>query len=85
MLQTPKFLGALWALLQKTVRDSPRDSKVLVGLHEQAHPPAYRTTNWRTCNLALKQRGSLQIWFDPETIWLAVPSGKRGRPATFTE
>ena len=48
-------------------------------------PPTYRTTNWRTCNFALKQRGSLQIWFDPETIWLAVPSGKRGRPATLTE
>ena len=22
---------------------------------------------------ALKQRGSLQIWFDPETVWLAEP------------
>ena len=36
-------------------------------------------------NAALKQRGSLQIWFDPETVWLAEPSGKRGRPATFTD
>lgn len=34
---------------------------------------------------ALKQRGSLSIWFDPETSWLAEPSGKRGRPATFTD
>ena len=34
---------------------------------------------------ALKQRGSLQIWFDPATVWLAEPRGKRGRPATFTE
>ena len=32
----------------------------------------------------LRQRGSLQIWFDPEMVWLAEPSGKRGRPATFT-
>ena len=48
-------------------------------------PPTYRTTSWRAYNAALKQRGLLQIWFDPETIWLAEPSGKRGRPATFTD
>ena len=24
-------------------------------------------------------------WFDPETVWLAKPSGKRGRSATFTD
>lgn len=48
-------------------------------------PPSYRTTNWRTYNAALKQRGSLHIWFDPETVWLAEASGKRGRPATFTD
>ena len=28
------------------------------------------------------QRGSLLIWFDPQTIWLAEPRGKRGRSAT---
>ena len=48
-------------------------------------PPTYRTTNWRSYNAALKQRGSLLIWFDPETVWLAGPSGKRGRSATFTD
>lgn len=48
-------------------------------------PPTYRTTNWRSYNAALKQRGSLLIWFDPETQWLAVPTGKRGRSATFTD
>jgi hypothetical protein len=35
------------------------------------NPPTYRTTNWRSYNAALKQRGSLLIWFDPETVWLA--------------
>jgi hypothetical protein len=30
-------------------------------------------------NTALKQRGSLLIWSDPETGWKAAPSGKRGR------
>ena len=58
---------------------------MLVGLHEQAHTPTYRTTNWRACNAALKQRGSLLIGFDPETVWLAEPGGRRGRPATFTD
>ena len=48
-------------------------------------PATYRTTNWRANNAALKQRGSLHIWFDPETVWLAEPSGKRGRPATFSD
>ena len=28
--------------------------------------------------------GSL-IWFDPEMEWVAAPSGKRGRPATFSD
>ena len=48
-------------------------------------PPSYRTTNWHSYNAALKQRGSLLIWFDPETQWLGAPSGKRGRSATFTD
>jgi hypothetical protein len=48
-------------------------------------PPSYRTTNWRTYNAALKQRGSLLIWFDPEMEWLAAPSGRRGRPAIFSD
>ena len=32
-----------------------------------------------------QQRGSLQVWFDPETVWLAGASGKRGRSATFSD
>ena len=48
-------------------------------------PPTCRMTNWRAYNAALKQRRSLQIWFDPETAWLAEPSAKRGRLATFTD
>ena len=45
----------------------------------------YRTMNWRAYNAALKQRGSLQIWFDPEMEWLAAPSSRRGRPAIFSD
>ena len=48
-------------------------------------PLRYRTTNWRAYNAALKQRGSLLIWFDPEMEWVAAPRGKRGRPATFSD
>lgn len=48
-------------------------------------PPTYRTTTWRGSNAALKRRGSLPVWFDPEMDWLAAPSGRRGRPATFSD
>ena len=48
-------------------------------------PVTYRTTNWRAYNAALRQRGSLLIWFDPEMDWLAAPRGGHGRPATFSD
>ena len=48
-------------------------------------PPTYRTTNWAAYNAALRQRGSLLVWFDPGTEWLAVPRGRRGRPTTFSD
>jgi Transposase DDE domain len=48
-------------------------------------PPTYRTTNWHDYNAALTRRGSLAIWFDPETQWLAAPTGKRGRQPVFTD
>jgi hypothetical protein len=42
-------------------------------------PPIYRTKNWPEYNRALKRRGSLTIWFNPEVTWKAAPTGKRGR------
>ena len=48
-------------------------------------PHVYRTTNWRSYNASLRQRGSLSIWFDPETHWLTEATGKRGRHPTFTD
>jgi hypothetical protein len=45
--------------------------------------PTYKTTNWADYNAALKRRGSLTIWFDPEMNWDGKPSGKRGRSQTF--
>ena len=48
-------------------------------------PPRFRTTNWRSYNAALRRRGSLEIWFDPQTAWFAAPSGKRGRQPIFSD
>ena len=48
-------------------------------------PTRYRTTNWSTYNASLWQRGSLSVWFDPDMGWHAEKSGKRGRPAIFSE
>lgn len=48
-------------------------------------PAIYKTTNWPAYNEALKRRGSLTIWFDPEITWDAVPNGKRGRQQTYSD
>ena len=48
-------------------------------------PTTYKTTNCSDYNTALKQRGSLSIWFDAEMAWEAQPSGKRGRQQTFSD
>jgi hypothetical protein len=48
-------------------------------------PTRYRTTDWSTYNASLRQRGSLSVWFDPDMVWHAEKSGKRGRPETFSD
>lgn len=48
-------------------------------------PTKYKTTNWSSYNDALKQRGSLSIWFDPGMVWTPPPSGKRGRQQSFSD
>ena len=48
-------------------------------------PTKYKTTNWSTYNEALKRRGSLTVWFDPEMIWMPPPTGKRGRQPSFSD
>lgn len=48
-------------------------------------PTRYKTTNWSAYNSALKQRGSLTIWFDPEMTWTPPPSGRRGRQQNFSD
>ena len=48
-------------------------------------PTTYKTTNWSDYNTALKQRGSLSIWFDAAMAWEAQPSGKRGRQQVYSD
>lgn len=48
-------------------------------------PTKYKTTNWSAYNEALKRRGSLSIWFDPDMTWRPPPTGKRGRQPRFSD
>ena len=45
----------------------------------------YKTTNWHSYNQALRQRGSLTVWFDPSMHWEAIPSGRRGRQQAYSD
>ena len=47
--------------------------------------PSYKTLNWPSYNEALKRRGSLTIWFDPDMAWAAKPTGKRGRQPLYSD
>lgn len=47
--------------------------------------PIYCTMNWPEYNSALKRRGSLEIWFDPQLHWLSRPCGRPGRPMRFLD
>ncbi len=48
-------------------------------------PPTYKTRNWPACNEALRRRGPLTIWFDPEMTWEATSTGKRGRQLVYSD
>lgn len=45
----------------------------------------YATRNWSDYNHALKQRGSLEVWFDLEVDWTAMPTGSRGRQPLYSD
>jgi hypothetical protein len=47
--------------------------------------PTYTTLNWPEYNRALKRRGSLTIWFDPDIAWAAKPTGKRVRQPVYSD
>ena len=48
-------------------------------------PTTYKTNNWAACNRALKQRGSLSLWFDAAMNWGAAHSGKPGRQQAYSD
>jgi hypothetical protein len=48
-------------------------------------PTTYKTRNWSDYKRALKQRGSLSIWFDAGMPWDTIPSGKRRRQQAYTD
>ncbi|AVO39284.1 MULTISPECIES: IS5 family transposase [Paracoccaceae] len=48
-------------------------------------PARYRTTNWKSYNDALKQRGSLLIWLHKDMVWLAPRAGRNGLPVVFSD
>jgi len=48
-------------------------------------PTKYKTKNWSAYNEALKRRGSLMIWFDPEMVWRPPPTGRPGRQPSFSD
>ena len=48
-------------------------------------PTRYRTLNGSAHNASLRERGSLTVWFDPDTVWKAQPSGRRGRQQVFSD
>lgn len=48
-------------------------------------PSTYKTRNWPAYKEALKRRGSLTIWFDPEMSWDGAPTGRRGRQHTYSD
>ena len=54
-------------------------------MSSRPEPPSYKTKNWSDYNAALKKRGSLTIWFDPDMVWTPPPSGKRGRQQSYSD
>lgn len=67
-------------------RDSLYESSMIAGRDMSSWAPTkYKTRNWPSYNTALKQRGSLSIWFDPEMTWTTPPTGKRGRQQEFSD
>ncbi len=45
----------------------------------------YKTTNWHDYNRALRQRGSLTVWFDPAMVWEAAPTDRRVRQQVYSD
>ena len=51
----------------------------------RAKPATYKLLDWPAYNAALKRRGLLTIWFDPDMAWAAQPTGRRGRQPVYSD
>ena len=47
----------------------------------------HRIRNWKDYNRSLVQRGSITVWLSEDALekWNATPTGKRGRPNTYSD
>ena len=48
-------------------------------------PPTYKIRNWPAYNDALKQRGALAIWFDPNMACVPPLTDKRARQSKYSD
>ena len=46
--------------------------------------PTYKALNWRAHNKTIKRRAAMTIWFDPDVVWAAQPTAKRGRQPVYS-
>ena len=67
------------------MRDSLFESSGVATTHEQLVPYDVQDQELPSYNTALRQRGSLSIWFDPDMEWYAPSTGKRGRQREFSD
>lgn len=58
---------------------------MIARMHERLASTKYKTVDWSSYNGALRRRGSLSIWLDPETKWRPFPTGRRGRQPIFSD
>ena len=86
------FRGVERLCCTNRVWGSSAEASMLAGGHEQLdpydiqdHELAFVQCLWRKRHAALKQRGSLSIWFAPEMSWRPPPTGKRGRQPDFSD
>lgn len=74
-----------WPCCTNRARDSLHEFSMTAGRHEQSGPYEVQDHELVGLQYALKRRGSLTIWFDPDMTWRAPPTGKRGRQPSFSD
>ena len=47
--------------------------------------PTFKNMNCSAYDEALKRRGSLTVWFDPDMAWAAKATGKRWRQHVYCD